>query len=95
MVVSLMTNGFLQSTVPHLSAPFTKASLMPAAIRPVSPVVNKYYEAGESTNSVFCSKLMAVLVPNERLWKVFGEPVGTVNGILEHLKICDLLVMHS
>jgi hypothetical protein len=67
---------------------------MAAAIGLVAPVVNKNYEAGESTSSIFCGELMTVLVPDVRFWEVSGKPVGAVEGFLEYLKICDRLSVH-
>jgi hypothetical protein len=66
---------------------------MPAAIS-IAPVVNKHREAGETTSSVASSELMAVLVPDSRLWEVSGEPVRVVEGFVEYLEICNLLSVH-
>jgi len=67
---------------------------MAATVGPVAPVVNKHYEAGESTSSVVCGELMAVLVADARLWEVSGKPVGRVIGVPEYLKMCDHLSVH-
>lgn len=67
---------------------------MAAAICSVAPVVNKDSETGESTSSVFYGELMAVLVPYARFWEVSGKPVGTVEDVLEYIKICDRLSVH-
>ena len=69
----------------------TKAFIMAATISPVAPVVDKNNEAGESTSSILRSELMAVLVPDARLWEVSGKPGGIVEGFLEYLKILDHL----
>ena len=67
---------------------------MAAAISPVAPVVNKNNETGESTSTVFYGELMAVLISYARFWEVSGKPVGTVEDVLEYLKICDRLSVH-
>ena len=64
-----------------------RARFMVAAISLVAQVVNKHNETGESTSSVFYGELMAVLVPYAGFWEVFGMPVGTLKGVLEHLKM--------
>ena len=67
---------------------------MEAVEIPVAPVVNKNSETGESTSSVFYGELMTVLVPYAGFWEVSGKPAGTIEDVLECLKICDHLSVH-
>ena len=67
---------------------------MAATISPIAPVVDKDSEAGESTISVFGGELMAVLIPDARLWEVSCKPVGIMEVFLEYLKVCDHLNVH-
>jgi len=94
MMVSLVANGFLPRIANGASIASTKASFVAAAIHLVAPVVDKHYEAGASTSSVFLGELMAVLVSDARLWEVSGKPIGIIEGLLEYLKICDHLRVH-
>ena len=89
-MIALVTNGFFQRSEHGASMASMKTIFMAAAISPVAPVVNKGYQAGESTNSVFYGELMAVWVPDSRLWEVSNEPVGTVEGFPEYLKFRSL-----
>jgi len=94
VVITLMTNGFLQRTVHLASIASMEASFMAAAIPPVAPVMDEHHEAGDSTSPVFFCELMAVLVSDAGLREVSGKPVGIVEGLLEYLNICNYLTLH-